>query len=109
MTPAVVAPGLAAFPVMCGERVADSRVARGEHDTSDNNPDRRAAIVSTPHGRDWECRRAVDTSQIQPVMPREAGASGVLLKYAILPYDMIDRTSKRRWQKTLVTKFCPGV
>jgi hypothetical protein len=42
-------------------------------------------------------------------MPREAGASGVLLKYAILPYDMIYRKYKRRWQNTLVTKFCPGV
>ena len=65
--------------------------------------------MSTPHGRVWECRRAVDTSQIQPVMPREAGASGVLLNYAILPYDMLYSTYKRRWQNTLVTKFCPGV
>ena len=109
MTPAVVVPGFAAFPVMCEERVADSLVARGEHDTSDKNPDSSAAILYTRHGRVWECRRAVDTSQIQPVMPREAGASGVLLKYAILPYDVIYRKWKRRWQKTLVTKFCPGV
>ena len=109
MTPAVVAPGFASFPVICGESVADSLVARGEHDTSDKNPDSSAAILYTRHGRVWECRRAVDTSQIQPVMPREAGASGVLLKYAILPYDMIYRKYKRRWQKTLVTKFCPGV
>ena len=65
-------------------------------------------MLSTPHGRVWACRRAVDTSQMQPVMPREAGASGVLLKDALLPYDMLDRTYKRRWQKTLVTKFCPG-
>jgi hypothetical protein len=79
VTPAVVAPGLAAFPVMCGERVADSLVARGEHETSDTNPASRAAMLSTPPGRVWECRRAVDTSQIQPVMPREAGASGVPL------------------------------
>jgi hypothetical protein len=80
VTPAVVAPGLAAVPVMCGERVADSLVARGEHETSDKHPERSAALLSTPHGRVWECRRAVDTSQIQPVMPREAGASGVRLK-----------------------------
>ena len=89
--------------------MADARVARGEPDTSDNHPDRRAAMLSTPHGRVGECRRAVDTSHIQPVMPRAAGASGVLLKEAILPYDMLDRMYKRRWQKTLVTKFCPGV
>ena len=109
VTPAIGAPGLAAFPVMCGARVADARVGRGAQDTSDNNPDRRAAIWYTPPGRVWACRRAVDTCQMQPVMPREAGASGVLLNYAILPYDRIDRKSKRRWQNTLVTKFCPGV
>jgi hypothetical protein len=80
VTPAAVAPGFAAFPVMGGESVADSLVARGEHDTSDEHPASSAAIWYTPHGRVWEGRRAVDTSQIQPVMPKAAGASGVLLK-----------------------------
>ena len=79
MTPAVVAPGFASFPIICEESEEDSLVACGEHDTSDKNPDNSAAIWYTPHVRVWECRRAVDTSQIQPVMPREAGASGVLL------------------------------
>ena len=37
MTPAVVAPGLAAFPVMCGERAEDSLSVREEHDTSDTS------------------------------------------------------------------------
>ena len=80
---------------MCGESVADSLVARGERDTSDNNPDSSAAIWYTPHGRVWECRRAGDTPQIQPVMPREVGASGVLLKYAILPYDNIQKVQEK--------------
>jgi hypothetical protein len=35
-------------------------------------------------------------------MLKEDGASGILLKYTILPYDMIYRKQKRRWQKTLV-------
>jgi hypothetical protein len=51
VTPVVVAPGLAAFPVMCGESAADSRVARGEYDTSDKNPDSSATIWYTPHVR----------------------------------------------------------
>ena len=59
--------------------------------------------------RVWECWRAEDTCHMQPVMPRDAGASGVLLKSAILPYDMLYGKSERTWQKTLVTKFCPGV
>jgi hypothetical protein len=51
VTPVVVAPGVAAFPVMCEERVEDSRVARGASETSDKNPDRSATIVSTLHVR----------------------------------------------------------
>jgi hypothetical protein len=42
-------------------------------------------------------------------MPKEAGASGVPLKYAILLYDMIYSKEKTRWQKTLVAKFCLGL
>ena len=71
MRPAVVAPGFAAFPVMCGESEADSLVARGENDTSDKNPDNSAAILYKQHGRIWEWRRSVDIRQIGPVMPKE--------------------------------------
>src|SRR5215475_8419318 len=60
---AVVAPGFAAFPVICGESAEDSPVARGEHDTSDKNPDSSAAIWYTQHVQVWECRRAADTPQ----------------------------------------------
>ena len=71
MTPAVVAPGFAALPVMCGGSVADSLGARGEHDTSDKNPDSSAAILYTPHGRVWESLRSIDTSQMLSVRPKE--------------------------------------
>ena len=74
MTPAVVAPGFASLPAICGENEADSLVARGEHDTSDKNPDNSAAILSKQHGRIWEWRRFVDTSQIRSVRPKEDGA-----------------------------------
>ena len=71
MTPAVVAPGLASFPVMCGENEEDSLFARGEHDTSDKHPDKSAAMLSKPHVRVWESRRSLDTSQMLSVMPKE--------------------------------------
>jgi hypothetical protein len=80
VTPAVVAPGCAACPVMDGERAADSLVACGTHETSDKHPDRRVTILYTQHVRIWLCRPAIETSQIQPIMPKAAGASGVLLK-----------------------------
>jgi hypothetical protein len=51
VTPVVVAPGFAAFPVMCGESAEDSRVARGEDDTSDKNPESSATIWYTQHVR----------------------------------------------------------
>ena len=72
MTPAVVAPGFAAFPVMGGESEADSLVVRGENDTSDKNPDNSAAILYTPHVRVWESRRSVDRSQMLSVILKEA-------------------------------------
>ena len=45
--PAVIAPGFASFPVICGENEEDSLVACGEHDTSDKNLDNSAAIWYT--------------------------------------------------------------
>jgi len=69
--PAVVAPSCASFPVMCGENEEDSLVARGENDTSDKNPDHRAAMLYKQHVRVWESLRSVDTSQILSVMPKE--------------------------------------
>jgi hypothetical protein len=71
VTPAVGAPWVAAFPVMCGETEEDSRVAREEHDASDKNPDHRAAILYRPHVRVWESLRSVDTSHMLAVMPQE--------------------------------------
>ena len=71
MTPAVVAPWFASFPVMCGETEEDSLVAREEHDASDKNPDHRAAILYRQHVRVWESLRSVDTSQMLSVMPKE--------------------------------------
>jgi hypothetical protein len=89
VTPAVVAPWLASVPVMCGDTEEDSRMARGEHDTSDKHPDKRAAMVYQPHVRVWESLRSVDTSHMLSVMPQEDGASGVLLTYRLLPYDRL--------------------
>jgi hypothetical protein len=71
VTPAVVAPGLASFPVMCGESEEDSLVGRGEHATSDKNPENNAAMLSKQHVRVWESRRSADTSQMLSVMPKE--------------------------------------
>jgi hypothetical protein len=71
VTPAVVAPWFASFPVMCGENEEDSLVARGENDTSDKNPDNSATILYKQHGQVWESLRSVDTSQILSVMPKE--------------------------------------
>ena len=71
MTPAVVAPGFASFPVMCGETEEDSLFAHGENDTSDKNPDNSAAIWYKQPVRVWEWRRSVDASQILSVMPKE--------------------------------------
>ena len=71
MTPAVVAPWFASFPVMCGETEEDSLVARGEHDTSDKHPDKSAAILYKQHVQVWESLRSVDTSQMLSVMPQE--------------------------------------
>ena len=51
VTPVVVAPGFASFPVICGESAEDSLVARGEYDTSDKNPDSNATILYTQHVR----------------------------------------------------------
>ena len=65
--PAVVAPGFVSFPVICGESEEDSLFARGEHDTSDKNPDNSAAILYKQYVRVWEWRRSVDTSQILSV------------------------------------------
>ena len=77
---------------MCGATEEDSLFARGEHDTSDKNPDNRAAMLYTQHVQMWESPRSLDTSQMLSVMPREDGASGVLQIYTILPYDMLYRT-----------------
>ncbi len=71
MTPAVVAPWFASFPVMCGESEEDSLFARGENDTSDKNPDTSAAILYKQHVRVWESRRSLDTSQMLSVRPKE--------------------------------------
>ena len=71
MTPAVVAPWFASFPVICGETEEDSLFAPGENDTSDKNPDNSAAILYKQHVRVWESLRSVDTSQILSVMPKE--------------------------------------
>jgi hypothetical protein len=71
VTPAVVAPWFASFPVMCGETEEDSLVAREENDASDKNPDHRAAILYRQHVRVWESLRSVDTSQMLSVMPKE--------------------------------------
>jgi hypothetical protein len=62
VTPAVVAPGLATFPVKCGANEEDSLIARGEHDTSDKDPAHRAAMLYTQHVQVEESRRSVDTS-----------------------------------------------
>ena len=45
VTPAVVAPSLASFPVMCGARAEDSLSVREDNDTSDSNPDHSAAML----------------------------------------------------------------
>ena len=45
VTPAVVAPSLASFPIMCGDRAEDSLSVREEHDTSDRNLDNSAAML----------------------------------------------------------------
>jgi hypothetical protein len=66
VTPAVVAPWLASFPVMCGETEEDSRFARGKNDPSDNKPDHSAAMLSKQHGRVWELLPSVGTAQIRP-------------------------------------------
>ena len=71
MTPAVVAPGFASFPVMCGETEEDALVAREEHDTSDKNPDNSAVILYPQHVQIWESPRSLDTSQMLSVMPKE--------------------------------------
>ena len=71
MTPAIVAPWFASFPVICGETEEDSLFARGENDTSDKNPDNSAAILYKQHVRVWASLRSVDTSQILSVMPKE--------------------------------------
>jgi hypothetical protein len=71
VTPAVVAPGFASFPVICGENEAESLFARGENDTSDKNPDHSAAILYMPHVQVWESLRSVGTSQMLSVMPKE--------------------------------------
>jgi hypothetical protein len=71
VTPAVFAPGLASFPVMCGESGEDSLVALGENDTSDKDPDHSAAILYTQHVRGWESLRSLDTSRMLSVMPKE--------------------------------------
>jgi hypothetical protein len=71
VTPAVVAPGFASFPVMCGETEEDSLVAPGENDTSDKNPDNSAAILYTQHVQIWESPRFLDTSQMLSVRPKE--------------------------------------
>ena len=71
MTPAVVAPWFASVPVMGGETEEDSRVAGGEHDTSDKHPDKSAAMLYKPHVQVWESLRSVDTSQMLSVMPQE--------------------------------------
>jgi len=91
VTPAVVAPGLASVPVMCGETEEDALVAHGEHETSDKHPAKSAAMLSTQHVQMWESPRSLDTSQMLSVMPKEDGASGVLLTYSILPYDRLYR------------------
>jgi hypothetical protein len=71
VTPAVVAPWFASVPVMCGETEEDSLFARGEHDTSDKNPDNSAAILYTQHVQIWESPRSLDTSHMLSVMPKE--------------------------------------
>ena len=91
MTPAVVAPGLASVPVRCGDTEEDALVAHGAHETSDKHPAKSAAMLSTPHVQMWESPRSLDTSHMLSVMPQEDGASGVLLTYTILPYDMLYR------------------
>jgi hypothetical protein len=74
VTPAVVAPELASVPVMCAESEADSLVAPGAHETSDNNRDQSAAMLSKPPVRVWEWRRSGDPCQIRSVRPKEARA-----------------------------------
>ena len=71
MTPAVVVPWFASFPVICGENEEDSLFARGENDTSDKNPDNSAAILYKQHVQVWESLRSLDTSQILSVRPKE--------------------------------------
>jgi hypothetical protein len=45
VTPAVVAPSFASFPVMCGASAEDSLSVREHNDTSDRHPEKRAAIL----------------------------------------------------------------
>jgi hypothetical protein len=71
VTPAVVAPWFASFPVICGESEEDSLFARGENDTTDKNLGNSAAILYKQHVRVWESLRSVDTSQMLSVMPKE--------------------------------------
>jgi hypothetical protein len=72
VTPAVVAPWFASFPVMCGETEEESLVAHGENDTSGKNPDENAALLCTQHVQVWESLHSVGTSQMLSVMPTEA-------------------------------------
>lgn len=62
-----------------------SLAVREEHDTSDRNPDTRAAMLSTqpvPVLASWCC---VATSQRVTVIPKAYGALGVLLQPDLLP------------------------
>jgi len=71
VTPAVVAPAFASFPVMCGESAEDSLSVREDNDTSDRNPDNSAAILYTQPAHVSASLCSVNMSQIVSVMPKE--------------------------------------
>jgi hypothetical protein len=71
VTPAVVAPSFASFPVMCGASAEDSLSVREQNDTSDRHPDNRAAILYTQPTHVSVSLCSVSTSQIVTIMPKE--------------------------------------
>ena len=85
MTPAVVAPAFASFPVMCGESAEDSLSVREDNDTSDRNPDNSAAILYTQPAHVSASLCSVNMSQMVSVMAKEYCAPGVLLQSVLLP------------------------